>query len=56
MSAISVIVLIPRADDKWLKLESLQIEMSQFFITGKVSVIDKLSKGIHLSLNFEFNI
>ena len=56
MSAISVIVLTPRADDRWLKLESLQIEILQFFIMGKVSAIDRLSKGIHLSLNFEFNI
>ena len=41
--------MIPRADDKWLKLESLQIETLQFFIMGKVSAIDRLSKGIHLS-------
>ena len=32
MSAIRVIVFIPRAADKWLKLESLQIATSQFFI------------------------
>ena len=49
-------VLIPRADERWLKLESLQIEMLQFFIIGKVSVINKLSRGTHLSLNFEFRI
>ena len=49
-------VLIPRPEDKWLKLESLQIEISQFLIIGKVSYIFKWSKGIHLSLNSVLSI
>ena len=49
-------VLTPRPDDKWLKLESLQIEMSQFLIIGKVSYISKLSRGTHLSLNSVLSI
>ena len=51
---MSVIVSIPSADDKWLKLVSLQIDTSQFLIIGKVSLIDKLSKLINLSLKYEF--
>ena len=56
MSAIRVIVLIPRADDKWLKLESLQIAKLQHLITGKVSFIVKSSNRWQSSLNFESNI
>ncbi|MDA8801505.1 hypothetical protein N9N62_04310 [Candidatus Pelagibacter bacterium] len=56
MSAIKTIVLIPSPDDRWLKLESLQIEISQFLIIGKVSLILKSSKGIHLSLNSVLSI
>ena len=56
MSAIKVIVLIPRAADKWLKLESLQTDILQLFIIGKVSLIDKWSKGRQRLLNLECNI
>ena len=44
---MSVIVSIPSADDKWLKLVSLQIDASQFFMIGRVSLIDKSSKLIN---------
>ena len=44
------------AADKWLKLESLQIDKLQFFIIGKISFIGKLSKGTQWSLNFDCNI
>ena len=56
MSAIKTIVLIPSPDDRWLKLESLQIEASQFLIIGRVSLILSSSKGTHLSLNFVSSI
>ena len=53
-------VLTPNAADKWLKLESLQIDKSQFLITGRISFIDKLSNGIQYCLYLEssnlFNI
>ena len=35
---------------------SLQIDKLQFLITGKVSLIDKLSKGIQSFLNRDCNI
>ena len=35
---------MPSPDDKWLKLESLQIEASQFLIIGRVSFILNSSK------------
>ena len=47
---------MPRAADKWLKLESLQIDKSQLFIIGKISLIDKLSKGKQRSPNLDFSI
>ena len=60
MSDISVIVFIPSAADKWLKLESLQIDTLQFLIIGKVSLIKKLSKGtqrfLYLDCKISFNI
>ena len=56
MSAIKTIVLMPRPDERWLKLESLQIETSQFLIIGRVSFILKSSKGTHLSLNSVLSI
>ena len=54
MSAIKVIVLIPKAADKWLKLESLHIDKLQHFIIGKVSLIERLSKGIQKFLNLVY--
>ena len=56
MSAIKVIVFIPRAAERWLKLESLQIDKLQFLIIGKVSLIDKSSKDIQKSLYPDFKI
>ena len=54
MSESSTIVGTFKAADKWLKLESLQIAIAQFFIIGRVSFILILSRGTHLSLNSEF--
>ena len=60
MSAIRVIVLTPKAADKWLKLVSLQIDKLQLLIKGKISLIDKLSRGLqrlsNLELSISFNI
>ena len=56
MSAIKVIVFIPRAADKWLKLESLQTEKLQFLMIGNISLIEKLSSGTHKFLKLEFSI
>ena len=51
-----VIVSIPNAAERWLKPVSLQTETSQFFIIGSISLIDKLSNGIHKFFNSDFKI
>ena len=47
---------IPTAADKWLKLESLQIAILQFFITGKASDSFSSSSAMHWILNLESKI
>ena len=49
-------VLTSKAADRWLKLESLQIDKSQLLMSGKVSLIENSSKGTQKSLNFELSI
>ena len=50
MSDIKTIVGTFKAADRWLKLESLQIDILQFLIIGNISEIELLSKEIQISL------
>ena len=50
MSDIKTIVGTFKAAERWLKLESLQIDILQFLIIGNISEIELLSKEIQISL------
>ena len=51
-----VIVFIPRAAERWLKLESLHIDKLQFLIKGNVCLIEKSYKGTQNLLYFDWRI
>ena len=53
---MSTIVGIFKAADKWLKLESLHIETSQFLIIGIILLIFKLFNGMQNYFKSDFVI